>query len=59
MRSPWRFGRPGPEKVLWGTDSPFVDYEAEFRKMARVSESREAHELVVGGNVARLLGIAA
>lgn len=49
----------GPDKVLWGTDSPFVDYEGEFRKMARVSDSREAYELVVGGNAARLLGITA
>jgi hypothetical protein len=47
----------GPEKVLWGTDSPYVDYEWEFRKMERVADSREAYELVVGGNVARILGI--
>jgi hypothetical protein len=49
----------GPEKVIWGTDSPFVDYEGEFRKMSRVADSREAYELVVGGNIARLLGIRA
>ena len=47
----------GPEKVLWGTDSPYVDYEWEFKKMSRVADSREAYELVVGGNVARILGI--
>jgi predicted TIM-barrel fold metal-dependent hydrolase len=49
----------GPEKVIWGTDSPFVDYEWEFKKMSRVSDSREAYELVVGGNIARLLGVVA
>jgi predicted TIM-barrel fold metal-dependent hydrolase len=49
----------GPEKVLWGTDSPYVDYEWEFRKMSRVADSQEAYELVVGGNVARILGITA
>ena len=48
----------GPEKVIWGTDSPFVDYEWEFKKMSRVSDSREAYELVVGGNIARLLEVA-
>ena len=49
----------GPDKVVWGTDSPFVDYEWEFKKMSRVSDSREAYELVVGGNIARLLGVVA
>lgn len=51
--------KAGPEKVLWGTDSPFVDYTGEFRKMERVAATREGYELVVGGNVARLLGITA
>jgi predicted TIM-barrel fold metal-dependent hydrolase len=50
--------RIGPEKVIWGTDSPFVDYEWEFKKMARVAESREAYERVVGGNLAGLLRMA-
>jgi predicted TIM-barrel fold metal-dependent hydrolase len=49
--------RLGPEKVLWGTDSPFVDYEGEFRKMERVADSREAYDLVMGGNAVRLLNM--
>lgn len=44
----------GPEKVIWGTDSPFVDYELEFTKMSRIEDSA-AYELVVGGNITRLL----
>jgi hypothetical protein len=44
----------GAEKVIWGTDSPFVDYGIEFGKMARIEDQRE-YELVVGGNIARLL----
>jgi predicted TIM-barrel fold metal-dependent hydrolase len=44
----------GPEKVIWGTDSPFVDYEIEFTKMSRIKDSA-AYELVVGGNITRLL----
>lgn len=47
----------GPEKVIWGTDSPFVDYEAEFAKMSRATESKEGHAMVCGGNLARLLGL--
>jgi predicted TIM-barrel fold metal-dependent hydrolase len=47
----------GPEKLIWGTDSPFVDYEWEYKKMERVSDSKEAHDLIVGGNIARLLGL--
>jgi predicted TIM-barrel fold metal-dependent hydrolase len=44
----------GPEKVIWGTDSPFVDYEVEFNKMSRIQDSA-SYELVVGGNISRLL----
>lgn len=47
----------GPEKVIWGTDSPFVDYRAEFDKMANASDSAEARELVLGGNLSRLLDL--
>lgn len=47
----------GPEKVIWGTDSPFVEYRAEFEKMAGAADSAEARALVTGGNIARLLGM--
>lgn len=49
----------GPEKVIWGTDSPFVDYVGEFQKMTRVTADRAGWELIVGGNIGRLLGIEA
>jgi predicted TIM-barrel fold metal-dependent hydrolase len=45
----------GPEKVVWGTDSPFVDYEFEYHKMERVAADADAVSLVCGGNLARLL----
>lgn len=45
----------GPHKVVWGTDSPFVDYTFEYDKMARATDSEEARQLVCGGNLARLL----
>lgn len=44
----------GPEKVIWGTDSPFVDYQLEFTKMSRIQDPA-AYELVIGGNITRLL----
>lgn len=47
----------GPEKTIWGSDSPFCDYALEFSKMARTVESEEDRLLVCGGNLARLLGL--
>lgn len=44
----------GAEKVIWGTDSPFVDYELEFSKMTRLGDAQE-YELVMGANITRLL----
>jgi predicted TIM-barrel fold metal-dependent hydrolase len=45
----------GPHKVIWGTDSPFVDYEFEFKKMERSTPDRDGYAKIVGGNIARLL----
>ena len=45
----------GPDKVVWGTDSPFVDYEWEFRKMERCSPDKFIYDRVVGGTMAELL----
>lgn len=45
----------GPEKVIWGTDSPFVDYTFEYEKMSQVVDSEEARLLVCGGNLRALL----
>ncbi len=47
--------RLGPDKVIWGTDSPFVDYEFEFKKMERATSDPEGYRSIVGGNIARLL----
>lgn len=47
----------GPEKVVWGTDSPFVDYELEYEKMRRATDSADGRDLLCGGNLARLLGL--
>lgn len=47
----------GPEKVIWGTDSPFVDYEWEFKKMERATDDPEGYRAIVGGNIAKILNI--
>lgn len=47
----------GPGRVVWGTDSPFVDYEWEFKKMERCTKDRAVYDLVVGGTMAEILGI--
>ncbi|HWJ76179.1 MAG TPA: amidohydrolase family protein [Kaistia sp.] len=47
--------RLGPHKVIWGTDSPFVDYEFEFKKMERSTSDPDGYQSIVGGNIARLL----
>ncbi|MEF2072897.1 amidohydrolase family protein [Consotaella aegiceratis] len=45
----------GADKVIWGTDSPFVDYEFEFQKMERATDDSEGYRKIVGGNIARIL----
>ncbi|MET3580021.1 putative TIM-barrel fold metal-dependent hydrolase [Mesorhizobium robiniae] len=47
----------GPDKVIWGTDSPFVDYEWEFKKMERATADHDGYAKIVGGNIARLLNL--
>lgn len=47
----------GPDKVIWGTDSPFVDYEWEYKKMERATSDQSGYAKIVGGNIARLLKI--
>jgi predicted TIM-barrel fold metal-dependent hydrolase len=47
--------RIGAHKVIWGTDSPFVDYEFEFSKMKRSTSDAAGYAEIVGGNIARLL----
>ena len=48
----------GPDKVVWSTDLPFVDYEWEFRKMERCTPDRAVYERVVGGTMSEILGLA-
>ena len=47
----------GASKVIWGTDGPFCDYEFEFNKIKRYAASEHDFDMMMGGNIASLLGI--
>ncbi|MDR2738334.1 MAG: amidohydrolase family protein [Treponema sp.] len=45
------------EKMMWGTDGPFADYEAEYRKIERAARNDKEFEQIIGGTISGLLGI--
>lgn len=47
----------GPEKVVFGTDSPYVDYTFEYEKLERSCDSEDGRALIRGGNLLRLLAM--
>lgn len=49
----------GPARIIFGTDTPLLDPYAQRTKIAETRISREARDLIMGGNIQRLMGIAA
>ena len=48
----------GADKVLYGSDGPYLPFEFEIEKIAKYAHlSDEETRLVLGGNIARLLGV--
>ena len=48
----------GAEKLLYGSDAPYFDFEFALDKIAKYARlSDEEARLVLGGNIARLLGV--
>lgn len=45
----------GGDKVIWGTDGPFCDYEWEFNKIRRYAKNAEEFDKIMGGTVLSLL----
>ena len=45
----------GVEKVIWGTDGPFCDYEWEYKKIERYAKTEHDFDMIMGGNIANLL----
>ncbi len=48
----------GPGRIIFGTDTPLLDPYAQRTKIAETRISREARDLITGGNIQRLMGIA-
>jgi uncharacterized protein len=49
----------GPGKIIFGTDTPLLDPHAQLTKIAETRITEEARALIMGGNIQRLMGIAA
>lgn len=41
----------GAEKVIWGTDGPFCDYELEYKKIERYAKNQNDFDKIMGGNI--------
>jgi predicted TIM-barrel fold metal-dependent hydrolase len=48
----------GPERVIYGSNAPALSSDLAVQSIRRAKLGREAEELVLGGNLARLLGMA-
>ncbi|HVC35704.1 MAG TPA: amidohydrolase family protein, partial [Chloroflexota bacterium] len=48
----------GPERVIYGSNLPALDSDLAVEALRRQKLGREAEELLLGGNLARLLGMA-
>src|SRR3954451_1482543 len=47
----------GPEKIIFGTDTPLLDPWTQMTKVRESGISKEARDLICGGNIARLIGL--
>lgn len=45
----------GGDKVIWGTDGPFCDYEWEFNKIKRYANGEKEFDKIMGGTILSLL----
>ena len=48
----------GPQKILFGTDFPLIKQERLLRQVTESGLADEAQEAILGGNAARMLGLA-
>jgi uncharacterized protein len=54
----WMVGEVGAERVIFGTDSPWIDPRFLLGKVAFADLDDKAARLVMGGNIIRLLDLA-
>lgn len=45
----------GGDKVIWGTDGPFCDYEWEFNKIRRYAKNETEFDKIMGGTILSLI----
>ncbi len=45
----------GGDKVIWGTDGPFCDYEFEFNKIQRYAKNESEFDKIMGGTIMGIL----
>ena len=48
----------GPEKIIFGTDTPLLDPWVQLTKIRETAIDTRARDLILGGNIARLIGLA-
>jgi predicted TIM-barrel fold metal-dependent hydrolase len=48
----------GPERIIFGTDTPLLDPWVQLEKIRRSNIGAAACDLILGGNIARLIGMA-
>ena len=48
-----------PERIVWGSDSPYMDERVELEKtrVAIADQDRHIQELIMGENILRILNI--
>lgn len=46
----------GPERVIYGSDAPYMDTRVEIKRIEAAVPDAKDRELVLGGNILRLLG---
>lgn len=49
----------GPERIVFGTDTPLLDPWVQLEKIRHANLDAAARDLIQGGNIARLIGMAA
>ena len=47
----------GPEKIIFGTDTPLLDPWTQLAKVRETAIDARAKDLICGGNIARLIGL--
>lgn len=53
----YTISRVGPERIIFGTDMPLLDVSVQMARVSGAAISQEDKDLILGGNMARMLGL--